>query len=306
LGLIFQTNLKMANRKMTRKILFCGLFYLIGCNLAFAGTTLLAASNQISKSPGAQLTTPKTDRCQAYLVLDATSGKILEEANARLKWPPASLTKLMLTYIVMEKIYRAELKLSDPVTVSRKAAAIGGSQVYLKEGEVFSLEDLMRATLIESANDAAYAIGEYVAGSKEEFIRLMNAKARSLHMQDTEFHSIHGLPPSKGQLEDVTTCRDLAILAEALLKYPIVLQWTSVRRSRFRNGTFIMTSGNRLLSKMPEIDGLKTGYYRRAGHNIVATAKKGNLRLVVIVLGSPTAGARDAFVKEKINRYFRK
>jgi D-alanyl-D-alanine carboxypeptidase (penicillin-binding protein 5/6) len=306
LGLIFQTNLKMANRKMTRKILFCGLFYLIGCNLAFAGTTLLAASNQISKSPGAQLTTPKTDRCQAYLVLDATSGKILEEANARLKWPPASLTKLMLTYIVMEKIYRAELKLSDPVTVSRKAAAIGGSQVYLKEGEVFSLEDLMRATLIESANDAAYAVGEHVAGSKEEFIHLMNAKARSLHMQDTEFHSIHGLPPSKGQLEDVTTCRDLAILAEALLKYPIVLQWTSVRRSRFRNGTFIMTSGNRLLSKMPEIDGLKTGYYRRAGHNIVATAKKGNLRLVVIVLGSPTAGARDAFVKEKINQYFRK
>jgi len=306
LVLIFQAILKTANQKMTRKILFGGLAYLIGCTLTFTGTTLQAASHQNFASSGAKLAPSKTAGYQAYLVLDATSGKILEEANGRLKWPPASLTKLMLTYIVMEKIYRAELKLSDPVTVSRKAAAIGGSQVYLKEGEVFSLEDLMRATLIESANDAAYAVGEYVAGSKEEFIRLMNAKARSLHMQDTEFHSIHGLPPSKGQLEDVTTCRDLAILAEALLKYPIVLQWTSVRRSRFRNGTFIMTSGNRLLSKMPEIDGLKTGYYRRAGHNIVATAKKGNLRLIVIVLGSPTAGARDAFVKEKINRYFRK
>jgi D-alanyl-D-alanine carboxypeptidase (penicillin-binding protein 5/6) len=306
LDLIFQFILKTANQKMTRKILFGGLVYLIGCTLTFTGTTLQAASHQISASSGTKSAPSKTAGYQAYLVLDATSGKILEEANGRLKWPPASIAKLMLTYIVMEKIYRAELKLSDPVTVSRKAAAIGGSQVYLKEGEVFSLEDLMRATLIESANDAAYAIGEYVAGSKEEFIRLMNAKARSLHMQDTEFHSIHGLPPSKGQLEDVTTCRDLAILAEALLKYPIVLQWTSVRRSRFRNGTFIMTSGNRLLSKMPEIDGLKTGYYRRAGHNIVATAKKGNLRLVVIVLGSPTAGARDAFVKEKINRYFRK
>ena len=307
MDLTFQSILKTANLKMTRKILFGGLVYLIGCTLTFTGTTLQAASHQISASSGTKSAPSKTAGYQAYLVLDATSGKILEEANGRLKWPPASIAKLMLTYIVMEKIYRAELKLSDPVTVSRKAAAIGGSQVYLKEGEVFSLEDLMRATLIESANDAAYAIGEYVAGSKEEFIRLMNAKARSLHMQDTEFHSIHGLPPSKGQLEDVTTCRDLAILAEALLKkYPIVLQWTSVRRSRFRNGTFIMTSGNRLLSKMPEIDGLKTGYYRRAGHNIVATAKKGNLRLVVIVLGSPTAGARDAFVKEKINRYFRK
>jgi D-alanyl-D-alanine carboxypeptidase (penicillin-binding protein 5/6) len=291
---------------MARKTLFCSLLCLIGCNLAFAGTTLLAASHQISKTSNAKLPASKTEPCQAYLVLNATSGKILEETNARLKWPPASLTKLMLTYIVMEKLYRAELKLSDPVTVSRNAAAIGGSQVYLKQGEVFSLEELMRATLIESANDAAYAIGEFVAGSKEEFVRLMNEKARSLHMEDTEFHSLNGLPPSKGQLEDATTCRDLAILAQKLLKYPILLQWTSVRRSRFRNGTFIMTSGNRLLSKMPEIDGLKTGYYRRAGHNIVATAKKGDLRLVVIVLGSPTANIRDAFVKEKINQYFRK
>jgi D-alanyl-D-alanine carboxypeptidase (penicillin-binding protein 5/6) len=281
---------------MTRKIIFCVLLCMVGSSLTLAGTTLLA---------GANLTASKTDKCRAYLVLNATSGKILEETNARLKWPPASLTKLMLTSIVMEKVYRAELKLSDRVTVSRNAAAIGGSQVYLKEGETFSLEELMAATLIESANDAAYAIGEYVAGSKEEFIRLMNAKAGALHMKDTEFHSIHGLPPSKGQLEDFTTCRDLAILARELLKYPVLLEWTSVRRSRFRNGTFMMTNGNRLLSKMPEIDGLKTGYYRRAGFNIVATAKKGDLRLIVIVLGSPSAGIRDAFVKEKINKYFR-
>jgi D-alanyl-D-alanine carboxypeptidase (penicillin-binding protein 5/6) len=292
--------------KMTHKILFYGLFCLIGCNLATASANLLAGSHQISKSSGAKSTASKTGNYQAYLVLNATSGKILEEANARLRWPPASLTKLMLTDIVMEKIYRADLKLSDRVTVSRKAAAIGGSQVYLKEGEVFSLEELMRATLIESANDAAYAIGEFVAGGKEEFIHLMNAKARALRMKDTEFHSVHGLPPSRGQLEDLTTCQDLAILAQELLKYPVLLQWTSVRRTRFRNGTFMMTNGNRLLSKMPEIDGLKTGYYRRAGYNIVATAKNGDLRLVVIVLGSPTAGMRDAFVKEKINQYFRK
>ena len=291
---------------MTRKTFFCSLLCLIVCQLALAGTTLLAASHQISKSSAAKSAPSKTEPYQAYLVLNATSGKILEEKNARLKWPPASLTKLMLTYIVMEKLNRAELKLSDPVTVSRNAAAIGGSQVYLKQGEVFSLEELMRATLIESANDAAYAIGEFVGGSKENFIRLMNEKARSLHMEDTEFHSLHGLPPSKGQLEDVTSCRDLAILARKLLKYPVLLQWTSVRRSRFRNGTFIMTSGNRLLSKMPEMDGLKTGYYRRAGHNIVATAKKEDLRLVVIVLGCPTAGTRYAFVREKINQYFRK
>ncbi|NOQ19528.1 MAG: hypothetical protein GQ571_06125 [Desulfobacterales bacterium] len=188
--------------------------------------------------------------------------------------------------------------------MSRKAAGMGGSQVYLKEGEVFTLADLMRATMIESANDAAYAIGEFVAGSKEEFIRLMNATARSLHMVDTEFHSLHGLPPSRGQIADVTTCRDLSILSRKLLKYPKILEWTSVRRDRFRNGTFFMTSANRLLSKMPEVDGLKTGYYRRAGHNIVATAKKEDLRLLVIVLGSPTAGIRNAFVMQKFKKYF--
>ncbi|MEE9536850.1 MAG: hypothetical protein V3V51_05340 [Desulfobacterales bacterium] len=196
------------------------------------------------------------------------------------------------------------MKLSDQIKVSRKAAGMGGSQVYLKEGEVFTLADLMRATMIESANDAAYAIGEFVAGSKEEFIRLMNVTARSLHMVDTEFHSLHGLPPSRGQIADVTTCRDLSILSRKLLKYPKILEWTSVRRDRFRNGTFFMTSANRLLSKMPEVDGLKTGYYRRAGHNIVATAKKEDLRLLVIVLGSPTAGIRNAFVMQKFKKYF--
>jgi serine-type D-Ala-D-Ala carboxypeptidase (penicillin-binding protein 5/6) len=291
---------------MKRKIFLCGLVCLVGSNLAFAATALLAASHQIVKSSDANLAAMKTVKYQAFMVLNATSGKILEETNARLKWPPASLTKLMLTCIVMEKLSRAELKLSDRVTVSRNAAAIGGSQVYLKQGEVFSLEELMAATLIESANDAAYAIGEFVAGSKEEFIRLMNAKAGALNMKDTEFHSIHGLPPSRGQLEDLTSCRDLAILAEELLKYPVLLEWTSVRRTRFRNGTFMMTNGNRLLSKMPEIDGLKTGYYRLAGYNIVATAKKGDLRIIVIVLGSPSAGIRDAFVREKINKYLRK
>ena len=287
-----------------RKFFFFGLVFGICCHLTIHCPTLHAGSPLDKQRSANKFIAKKTNRYQAYIVLNATTGRILEANNAFLKWPPASLTKLMLAYIVMQKIYRAELKLSDPIKVSRKAAGMGGSQVYLKEGEVFTLADLMRATMIESANDAAYAIGEYVAGSKEDFIRLMNAEARSLRMVDTEYHSLHGLPPSRGQIADVTTCRDLSVLSLKLLKYPKILEWTSVRRDRFRNGTFFMTSGNRLLSKMPEVDGLKTGYYRRAGHNIVATAKKGDLRLVVIVLGSPTARMRDAFVMQKFKEYF--
>ena len=287
-----------------RKFFFFSLVFGICCHLTIHCPTLHAGSYPDKQRSASKLIAKKTNRYQAYIVLNASTGRILEANNAFLKWPPASLAKLMLAYIVMQKIYRAELKLSDPIKVSRKAAGMGGSQVYLKEGEVFSLADLMRATMIESANDAAYAIGEYVAGSKEDFIHLMNAKARSLHMVDTEFHSLHGLPPSRGQLADITTCRDLSVLTLKLLKYPKIFEWTSVRRARFRNGTFFMTSGNRLLSKMPEVDGLKTGYYRRAGHNIVATAKKEDLRLIVIVLGSPTARTRDAFVTQKFNEYF--
>ena len=287
-----------------RKFFFFSLVFGICCHLTIHCPALHADSYPDNQRPESKLIAKKTNRYQAYIVLNGTTGRILEANNAFLKWPPASLTKLMLAYIVMQKIYRAELKLSDPIKVSRKAAGMGGSQVYLKEGEVFTLADLMRATMIESANDAAYAIGEYVAGSKEDFIRLMNAEARSLRMVDTEFHSLHGLPPSRGQIADVTTCRDLSVLSLKLLKYPKILECTSVRRDRFRNGTFFMTSGNRLLSKMPEVDGLKTGYYRRAGHNIVATAKKGGLRLIVIVLGSPTARTRDAFVMQKFKEYF--
>ncbi len=289
---------------MLRKLFLFSLIGFFCCKLVSGNATLYAGSHPNTQGSAGKLIAKKTNRYHAYLVLNATTGRILEANNAFLKWPPASLTKLMLAYLVMQKIYRAELKLSEQIKVSRKAAGMGGSQVYLKEGEVFTLAELMRATMIESANDAAYAIGEFVAGSKKEFIRLMNATASSLRMVNTEFHSLHGLPPSRGQIADVTTCRDLSILARKLLKYPKILEWTSVRRDRFRNGTFFMTSGNRLLSKMPEVDGLKTGYYRRAGHNIVATAKKKDLRLLVIVLGSPTARIRDAFVTEKFNKYF--
>lgn len=289
-----------------RKFFFFSLVFGICCHLTVHCPTLHAGSHPDKHGSKSKLIARKTNRYQAYLVLNATTGQMLEAHNAFLKWPPASLTKLMLAYIVMQKIYRAELKLSDQVKVSGKAAGMGGSQVYLKEGEVFTLADLMRATMIESANDAAYAIGEFVAGSKENFIRLMNTTARSLHMVDTEYHSLHGLPPSRGQTADVTTCRDLSVLSRKLLKFPKILEWTSVRRDRFRNGTFFMTSANRLLSKMPEVDGLKTGYYRRAGHNIVATAKKDNLRLLVIVLGSPTARMRDVFVMQKFKEYFAK
>ncbi len=237
--------------------------------------------------------------CEAYTVVDAASGKILESLNPGLKWPPASVTKLMLASVVMEKVRKKELRLSDPVTVSKAAAGMGGTQVYLKEKEVFSIEELMQAALIESANDAAYAIAEHVAGSTEAFVALMNSKAAALAMHDSEFHSVHGLPPSRDARSNITTCNDLVKLAKDLLRYPKILEWTSTRSATFRNGTFDLHNKNKLVGKIDGVDGLKTGYYYKARFNIVATGKNKDKRIIVVVLGSPQARLRDRFAAEK-------
>jgi D-alanyl-D-alanine carboxypeptidase (penicillin-binding protein 5/6) len=266
-----------------------------------------AKTRKTRPSPRASQSREATAReapCRAFIVVEGSTGKVLDGDNIHLKWPPASITKLMVAYIVMERIAKGGIQLSDRVTVSREASKMGGSQVFLKEGETFTVEELMKAMLVASANDAACALAEYVAGSKEAFVKLMNEQARALNMADTQFHSVHGLPPSKGQLEDLTSCHDLAILARGLIRFPKVLEWTSIQSERFRHGTFIMTNHNKLLERMPGVDGLKTGYYRKAGYNVVATAKKGGLRLIVVVMGSSSAKLRDQIAEEKLKEYF--
>jgi len=242
--------------------------------------------------------------CKGYIVMEAVSGKVLEEQNSHERRAPASMAKLMTACIVLEKVAAGEVHLTDKVTVSREASKIGGSQVYLKEGESFTLEEMMRAMMIASANDAAYAISELIAGSSKGFVDLMNEKAKALGMNDTEFASVHGLPPSKEQKEDVTSCYDMALLAREVLKYPKVLEWTSTKTGEFRNGTFTLNNHNKLLSRMAEVDGLKTGYYKSTGYNVTATAKKGDVRFVAVVMGSPTAKARDNLAVEKLKKYF--
>jgi D-alanyl-D-alanine carboxypeptidase (penicillin-binding protein 5/6) len=260
-----------------------------------------------SQTPAPQTQTKETgdqeEPYKAYVVMEASTGKVLEGANTHLRWPPASITKLMVSLLVMEKLAANEIKLTDTITASRNASKMGGSQVFLKEGESFTLEELMKAMLIASANDAAYAIAEFIAGSKDKCVDLMNEKAKALSMNDTEFHSVHGLPPSRGEEEDLTSPEDLGILARHLLKYRKLLQWTSARSEPFRDSTLIMVNHNKLLGRMSSIDGLKTGFYRKSGYNIVATARKGDLRLIVVVMGSPAAKVRDDLVEEKVKKH---
>jgi len=259
---------------------------------------------EYQKDSQAEASLKKEEPYKSYVVMEAMSGKIIEGENIHLKRSPASVVKLMVALVVMEKVAKGEVKLTDRITVSREASKIGGSQVYLKEGEVFPLEELIKATLIASGNDAAYAIAEHIAGSKDEFVKLMNEKAKSVNMVDSEFHSVHGLPPSKGQEADLSSSSDLAMLGRELLKYPKIIEWTSIKSEPFRDGKFIMNNHNKLLMRMGGTDGFKTGYYRETGFNVVATAQKNGLRFIVVVLGSPKAKVRDDMAVEKFKKAF--
>jgi D-alanyl-D-alanine carboxypeptidase (penicillin-binding protein 5/6) len=283
---------------------------LFSINSAFAGpwptqkkiAKATASKPRAAASLPAALSQPKTP-FEAYAVADAVDGKIFEGLNVNLRWPQASLSKLMLAVVVMDKIEGGELALSDRVTVSRKAESMGGSQVFLKAGETFTLDELMRAALVESANDAAFALAEHAAGSSDEFVKLMNAKARDLGMLDTEFHCVHGLPPARGGTDNISTCSDMIRLACEALRHPQILEWTSIEQTTFRNGTLPISNKNKLVGRVPGVDGLKTGYTRKAGFNIVATAKTGDRRLIVVVLGSPDSRMRNGFAADKFREH---
>jgi len=281
-------------------IIFIVFLFCIG--VADAKPTKKVGGDQ--KASQTQASSAKEEPYKSYIVMEAITGKVIEGDNIHLKRPPASVVKLMVALVVMEKVAKGEVKLTDQVAVTREASKIGGSQVYLKEGETFSLEELMKATLIASGNDAAYALAEHTAGSKDEFVKLMNEKAKALNMTDSEFHSVHGLPPSKGQEPDLSSSSDLAILGRELLKYPKLIEWTSIKSEPFRDGKFIMNNHNKLLTRMGGVDGLKTGFYRESGFNIVATAQKNGLRFIVVVLGSPKAKTRDDIAVEKFKKAF--
>ena len=216
-----------------------------------------------------------------------TTGTVIFEANDHTPWPTASLAKMMLMLIVAEKIHDGSLMLTDQITTSRNAAEMGGSQVYLKEGETFSLDDMMKAVVVHSANDASVAVAEYIAGSTEAFVVMMNRKAAALGMKDSHYYSVHGLPPAKGQSarrrQRVRPGDSRARAGE------ISRRASDGRRStrrRFARGTFILRNTNHMVRTYPGCDGLKTGFYDKSGFNVVATAKRGDLRLVAVVLGS--------------------
>ncbi len=255
----------------------------------------LAAGQTISRNPyiGA-------------IVIDAADGTVLFEDGADRPGYPASMLKLMGLFVVSDRIRDGVHRLDETVAVTREAAEMGGTQVYLDTRESFPLEDMLYAMIVASANDAAMALAIHVGGSREGFVELMNRKARDLGLSPiTRFQSPHGLPP-KDRRPDMTTARDFAILCKALLDtHPDVLRYTSTTDREFRPEPklFMMHTRNRLLRTLPGCDGLKTGFFRDAGYSIASTVQRNGARVIVVILGSEARQTRDDKVVELVNRY---
>ena len=232
--------------------------------------------------------------------MDYETGQILQEENAHEQVIPASLVKMMVLLLTMEQLEAGKIHLSDVVTASEWAAHMGGQQVHLAKGESFTLKEMLDAMVIASANDAAVAVAEFLAGDVESCVKMMNARAKALGMNDTTFANVHGLPAGKGQVDDLTSAYDIALLGRTLLQdYPKVLEWTSTFSTPFRDGEMNLVNTNKyLLRKVPGVDGLKTGYHRRAGFNVCVTAKQDNHRVIAVVMGAPSKLDRNRKAKE--------
>ena len=229
----------------------------------------------------------------AAILVEAENGTVLFAHNPDLQRSPASTQKLMLELVVMDLIKAGKFSLQDQIHVSRRAATTGGSQVFLAQGEIFLLTELMEAIVIPSANDACVAVAEHLGGSVEGFVGLMNGRAQDLGLQHTYSVNVHGLDDTPKDNRNLTTARDLSTIGRALLTYPKVLEWSSIRYKPFRNGEFILYTTNKLLGRFQGLDGLKTGYTQRAGSCLVATAKRHEMRLVSVILGARGEKIRD-------------
>ena len=229
----------------------------------------------------------------AAILVEAGSNTVLFAHNPDLQRSPASTQKLILELVVMELVRSGKFALDDSIHVSARAAKTGGSQVFLAQGEIFPLRELMEAIIIPSANDACVAVAEHIGGSVAGFVDLMNARARELGLTNTHCVNVHGLDDTPNDNRNLPTVRDLAEVARALIDHPKVLHWSSIRYKPFRDGEFMLYTTNKLLGRFPGIDGLKTGYTRRAGSCLVATAVRHEMRLISVILGARSEKVRD-------------
>ena len=256
-------------------------------SLALAALLLAPCVSAADLPASAAPSGPETAAASAVL-MEKESGAVLYEKDARQKLEPASVTKIMTLLLIMEALDSGRIARDDMVTVSAYAAGMGGSQVYLKEGEQMSVSELLKCITVVSGNDAAVAMAEYLSGSEAAFVAEMNLRARELGMADTNFVNCTGLPTDG----HVTSAHDIALMSRELLKHDLIRQFTGIWMDSLRNGAFGLSSTNKLVHSYDGCTGLKTGFTATAGYCISATAQRGDMELIAVVLGAENSKDR--------------
>jgi serine-type D-Ala-D-Ala carboxypeptidase (penicillin-binding protein 5/6) len=241
-----------------------------------------------------------TVNASGYLLLDVESGQVLSENNADARLEPASLTKIMTAHVVFSEIKADRISLQDMVTVSEKAWRMGGSKMFIEVNKQVTVEELLKGLIVQSGNDAAVALAEYVAGSEEAFAELMNKHAAQLGMHGTNFVNSSGMPDEN----HYTTPHDIALVTEAtILEYPEFYKWYAEKEYTFNGIT--QPNRNRLLWQDESVDGVKTGHTEAAGYCLVSSAKREGSRLIAVIMGTQSDSARVVESRKLLNWGFR-
>jgi serine-type D-Ala-D-Ala carboxypeptidase (penicillin-binding protein 5/6) len=278
----------------------CSVSLVVQAQQPLTDTQMKAEANQQSTGMLQPIPNAPSLAASGYILVDATTGSVVAEHNAEQKLAPASLTKMMTSYLVVDAIEKGQITEKDSVTISVKAWQMGGSRMFVKEGTQVPVMDLLRGVIIQSGNDASVALAEYVAGNEDAFVDAMNQQAKKLGMNNTHFENATGWP-AEGHL---TTAKDLAILARATINdhpkhYPIHAE------QYFFYNNIRQPNRNLLLFRDPSVDGLKTGHTEEAGYCLVASAKRDNTRFVSVVMGTNSEEARAAETQKLLAYGFR-
>lgn len=230
--------------------------------------------------------------CKSAILVENSTGKVIYEQNSHERLTPASVTKIMTMLLVMEAVDSGKIKLSDKVVCSERAKSMGGSTMFLDTGEIRTVEELLKGVAVESANDAAIALAEYLEGTEEAFVEKMNKRAKELNMNDTHFNNCTGLFPDN----HYSSAYDIAIMSRELLKHPKILEYTKIWMETISEGRkkpFTLTNRNKMIKTYKDCDGLKTGYIKEALYCISATAERNGIRFISVIMGSPSWKERN-------------
>ncbi len=264
-----------------------------GSGVAEGGTGEAARSGEPGQ-PALELKSPSA------VLMEPLTGKVLFAKDADSRRAPASLTKVMTLLLAVEAIEGGRLALTDKVVTTENAESYGGTQIWLEVGEEMSVEDILMSIAVASANDASVALAEHMCGSEEEFVALMNERARELGMRNTHFVNSHGLDTAG----HYSTARDMGLLSSEAVKHPELLRFTAVYETRIRGGETWLVNRNRMVTFYQGCDGLKTGWTAEAGYSVSVTAKRGGTRFVAVVMDAPTPTDRFADCAKMLNWAF--